>query len=221
MKFIQKLVLFPFNLFQRCHLLLNLVVQFFLQCRNYFVLLQNEFVQMDVFLRHVQVLLLEKFELIVTRRGLVGVFWVSCWWLLCRRIWRFFACSLLVPWPVIGVIFFVLSVPFGFSWLKLFVLKATGQKVSSLLGRCFVRRYRHAFFSLPNVDWRVVKIVFGVDRVFGHSYLNVLILRCSDASIKSRSFIKYVFDHLINFSIKLIFYFVLRFFICLFGLWIL
>lgn len=73
MKFVQKFVLFPFDLFQCCHLLLNLVVQLLLQCRNYFVLLQNEFVQMDILLRQVQVLLLEKFELVVSGRGLVSV----------------------------------------------------------------------------------------------------------------------------------------------------
>lgn len=86
MKFVQKLVLFPFDLFQCCHLLLNLVVQLLLQCRNYFVLLQNEFVQMDILLRQVQVLLLEKFELVVSGRGLVSVVWVACWRLMYRRV---------------------------------------------------------------------------------------------------------------------------------------
>ncbi len=73
MKIVQKLILLPFDLFKSCHLLLNLVVEFLLQCRDYFVLLQHQFVQMDILLRQVQVLLFQEFKLAVGRRSLVDI----------------------------------------------------------------------------------------------------------------------------------------------------
>ena len=59
MELIEELIFFSFDLLKGSNFLLNLVVEFLFQRRDYFIFLQNEFVQMNVFLWQVQVLLFQ------------------------------------------------------------------------------------------------------------------------------------------------------------------